>query len=159
MKDHFFNIFSFFFKGRPSYPAWGGHAIPAMDHAPASGSAWASALAAMAALAVAMGIGRFAFTPILPMMQEDFALSVSEGGWLATANYLGYLVGSLSAIGMRIRPTPAIRGGLLVIRLSTAAMGLEHRFVLWVVLRAAAGVWSAWGLIFVFALGLERPAP
>src|SRR5438309_8706277 len=105
-----------------------------------------------------MGVGRFAFTPILPMMQEDFALSVSEGGWLATANYLGYLVGSLSAIGMRIQPTAAIRAGLLVIGLSTAAMGLEHRFVLWVVLRAAAGIASAWVLIFVSAWTLERLA-
>ena len=134
------------------------HATPDVEHGPASGSVWASALAAMAALAVAMGIGRFAFTPILPMMQEDFALSVSEGGWLATANYLGYLVGSLSAIGMRIRPTAAIRAGLLVIGLSTAAMGLEHRFVLWVVLRAAAGIASAWVLIFVSAWALERLA-
>ena len=134
------------------------HATSDIEHGPVSGSAWASALAAMAALAVAMGIGRFAFTPILPMMQEDFALSVSEGGWLATANYLGYLVGSLSAIGMRIRPTAAIRAGLLVIGLSTAAMGLEHRFVLWVVLRAAAGIASAWVLIFVSAWTLERLA-
>src|SRR3989449_994496 len=125
---------------------------------PASVSAWVSALVGLAALAVAMGIGRFAFTPILPMMQEDFALSVSEGGWLATANYLGYLVGSLSAIGMRIQPTAAIRAGLLVIGLSTAAMGLEHRFVLWVVLRAAAGIASAWVLIFVSAWTLERLA-
>jgi len=134
------------------------HATPDIEHGSVSGSAWASAVAAVAALAVAMGIGRFAFTPILPMMQEDFALSVSEGGWLATANYLGYLVGSLSAIGMRIRPTAAIRAGLLVIGLSTAAMGLEHRFLLWVVLRAAAGIASAWVLIFVSAWTLERLA-
>ena len=105
-----------------------------------------------------MGIGRFAFTPILPMMQQDFGLSVAEGGWLATANYIGYLVGALLAIGMRIRPTAAIRAGLLVIGLSTAAMGLEHRFLLWVVLRAAAGVASAWVLIFVSAWALERLA-
>ncbi|HEX7045817.1 MAG TPA: YbfB/YjiJ family MFS transporter, partial [Burkholderiales bacterium] len=44
----------------------------------------------LVALAIAMGIGRFAFTPILPMMQEDAGLSVAAGGWLASANYLGY---------------------------------------------------------------------
>jgi predicted MFS family arabinose efflux permease len=123
-----------------------------------SDSAWASVLAAMAALAVAMGIGRFAFTPILPMMQEDFGLSVSEGGWLATANYIGYLAGAISAIGMRIRPAVAIRVGLLVIGVSTLAMGLEHGFALWVVLRATAGIASAWVLVFVSAWALERLA-
>ena len=128
------------------------------DVEPAAAGAWAIALAALAALAVAMGIGRFAFTPILPMMQEDFGLSVSEGGWLATANYAGYLVGALSAIGLQIRPTVAIRAGLIVIGLSTCAMGLEHRFVSWVILRAAAGIASAWVLIFVSAWALERLA-
>jgi predicted MFS family arabinose efflux permease len=128
------------------------------DIEPASAGAWAIALAALAALAVAMGIGRFAFTPILPMMQEDFGLSVSEGGWLATANYAGYLVGALSAIGFRIRPTVAIRAGLVVIGLSTCAMGLEQRFMPWVVFRAVAGIASAWVLIFVSAWALERLA-
>jgi predicted MFS family arabinose efflux permease len=133
------------------------HATPEIEPG-ASTSAWTSALAGLVALAVAMGIGRFAFTPILPMMQEDFGLSVAEGGWLATANYVGYLVGSLSAIGMRIRPTAAIRAGLLVIGVSTAAMGLEHGFALWAVLRVAAGIASAWVLIFVSAWALERLA-
>jgi len=52
------------------------------------------ALAGCAALAVAMGIGRFAFTPILPMMQGEGALDVAQGGWLASANYAGYLAGA-----------------------------------------------------------------
>jgi predicted MFS family arabinose efflux permease len=125
---------------------------------PVSGSAWAGALAGLAALAVAIGIGRFAFTPILPMMQEDFGLSVSEAGWLASANYAGYLVGALSAIGLRLPSTFAIRAGLVVIGLSTLAMGLEHSFMLSAVLLAIAGIASAWVLVFVSTWALERLA-
>ena len=134
------------------------NATPDVERNPASVSAWVSALVGLVALAVAMGIGRFAFTPILPMMQEDFGLSVSEGGWLASANYMGYLIGGLSAIGMRIRPTTAIRAGLLVIGLSTLAMGLEQQFMVWVVLRTVAGIASAWVLVFVSAWALDRLA-
>ena len=123
-----------------------------------STSAWASALAGLSALAVAIGIGRFAFTPILPMMQEDFGLSVSEAGWLASANYTGYLVGALSAIGLRLPSTFAIRAGLVVIGLSTLAMGLEHSFMLSAVLLAIAGIASAWVLVFVSTWALERLA-
>src|SRR5436189_132407 len=55
------------------------------------------AFAGLAALAVAMGIGRFAFTPLLPMMQDDAGVSLAQGGYLASANYLGYLAGALSS--------------------------------------------------------------
>ncbi|TXH30666.1 MAG: YbfB/YjiJ family MFS transporter, partial [Burkholderiaceae bacterium] len=40
----------------------------------------------MAALAAAMGIGRFAFTPLLPMMLHDGVVDIATGSWLATAN-------------------------------------------------------------------------
>ena len=116
------------------------------------------AFAALAALAIAMGIGRFAFTPILPMMQQDSGLSVSDGGWLASANYLGYLIGALSAVRLRIRAATAIRAGLAVIGLSTLGMALRDGFLLWVLLRTVAGVASAWVLIFVSAWALERLA-
>ena len=69
------------------------------------------ALAGLTALGVAMGIGRFAFTPILPMMQHDLAMSLAEGGWLASANYLGYLVGALSAATLRVGPRPRSGSG------------------------------------------------
>jgi MFS family permease len=42
-----------------------------------------------------MWIGRFSLTPILPQMQQDAGLTLTVDGWLATANYLGYLIGAL----------------------------------------------------------------
>jgi predicted MFS family arabinose efflux permease len=116
------------------------------------------AAAGLVALAVAMGIGRFAFTPILPMMQEDAGLSVAHGGWLASANYGGYLLGAVSATRFRIRPATAIRGGLLTIGFATLGMGLGQGFAGWLALRALAGIASAWVLIFVSAWALEKLA-
>lgn len=46
------------------------------------------------ALVIAMGIGRFSYTVILPYMQEALEFSRSTAGYLATSNYLGYLVGA-----------------------------------------------------------------
>lgn len=116
------------------------------------------ALAGMLALTVTMGIGRFAFTPMLPMMQADAGLTVAQGGWLASANYLGYLVGALSALALRAQPAQVIRGGLAAIALLTAGMGLGEQFALWMGLRFAAGVASAWVLVFVSVACLERLA-
>ncbi|HYB42272.1 MAG TPA: YbfB/YjiJ family MFS transporter [Candidatus Methylomirabilis sp.] len=114
----------------------------------------AIAATALTALGVAMGIGRFAFTPILPMMQQDAGVSVAQGAWLASANYLGYLLGALSALILRARPATAIRSGLVVIGLATLAMGVAPSFAAWLALRALAGVASAWVLVFGSAWAL-----
>jgi predicted MFS family arabinose efflux permease len=121
-------------------------------------SAPAVALAGLIALAVGMGIGRFAFTPILPMMQEDAGISIATGGWLASANYLGYLAGALSVIWWRIAAPVGIRVGLAAIGLTTLAMGLVQHLAVWLPLRALAGVASAWVLIYVSAWALDRLA-
>src|SRR5258705_13829301 len=85
------------------------------------------AIAGLLALAVAIGIGRFAFTPLLPMMQEDAGLSVADGGWLASANYAGYLLGALAAMAIPVRAGAAIRAGRLAVGAATPAMGFGHR--------------------------------
>jgi len=46
------------------------------------------------ALMVAMGIGRFAYTPVLPLMQEALHFSDAMAGYLASSNYAGYFVPS-----------------------------------------------------------------
>src|SRR5260221_8089504 len=118
--------------------------------------ATAVALAGCAALAVAMGMGRFAFTPILPMMQAEGAIDVAQGGWLASANYVGYLIGGLTAVGLRWSPRAAIRAGLAATGISTAAMGLTRSPWAWLLLRGVARGAGAWVLIFPSAGG---PAP
>src|SRR2546429_2452894 len=113
------------------------------------------AFAGLAALAVAMGIGRFAFTPLLPMMQDDAGVSLAQGGYLASANYLGYLAGALLAM-RPARAQAAIRGALLAIALTTLAMGYAHGMPAWLLLRALAGVASAFALVHVSAWALQQ---
>jgi predicted MFS family arabinose efflux permease len=121
-------------------------------------SAAAIALGGLLALAVAMGIGRFAFTPLLPIMQADVGLTVEAGGWLASANYAGYLIGALAATRLHVTPLRAILGGLLAIALTTLAMGFTHIFAEWIVWRTAAGIASAFVLVHVSAWSLQRLA-
>ncbi|HEX6691585.1 MAG TPA: YbfB/YjiJ family MFS transporter [Burkholderiales bacterium] len=121
-------------------------------------SASRTALTGLAALAVAMGVGRFAFTPILPMMQADAGVSLAEGGWLASANYAGYLAGALWAAAVPVRPDRAIRFGLLAIAIATIGMGLDGGFAYWIALRAIAGIASAWVLIHISVWCLGRLA-
>jgi predicted MFS family arabinose efflux permease len=126
--------------------------------APRSHSPLTVAVSGLAALAVAMGIGRFAFTPVLPMMQADHGISVAQGGWLASANYLGYLAGSLFTMHPNIPTRTAIRIGLVLIAACTLAMGIEHHFAAWLILRAIPGFASALVLVVVSAWILPRLA-
>lgn len=111
---------------------------------------WRPLVAGILALAVGMGIGRFAFTPILPAMREAFALSTAALGALASANYLGYLVGALAATV----PVPPrvhrmiLRISLLLVVVSTALMAETTAMWAWLLLRFLAGLASAG--IFVF---------
>lgn len=129
---------------------------PSIHNGAMSDRAPLAAFAGLAALAIAMGIGRFAFTPVLPMMQGDAGVTMVQGGWLASANYVGYLVGGLSAVAMRMTPRRAIRIGLAVVGVSTLAMGLSTHLATWLVLRTLAGIASAWVLVFASAWCLDR---
>lgn len=114
--------------------------------------------AGMLALAAAIGIGRFAFTPVLPMMQRDLGLSMQAAGWLASANYAGYFLGALSAVWLRLAPRTIVRCALVVTALLTLAMGLTDEVYAWLGLRLLAGIVSAWALVFSSAWVLSTLA-
>ncbi|MEO6320119.1 MAG: YbfB/YjiJ family MFS transporter [Polaromonas sp.] len=124
-------------------------------------TAWPIALAGLVSLAVAMGIGRFAFTPILPMMLSDGVVDLPGASWLASANYLGYMLGAIFCtlqprIWSRLRWLPAlafsslVRAGLLATGVLTLAMALQAPGA-WPGLRFAAGMTS--GVVFVYTSG------
>ena len=126
----------------------------------------AVALAGMLALAVAMGVGRFAFTPLLPMMLHDGVLTLTEGSWLATANNVGYLLGALACMALlwvapgfyaRWHPARLARAGLVATVLLTLAMALPVATA-WPALRFAAGAASAFVLLNVAAWCMVRLA-
>ena len=102
--------------------------------------AWRAALACMVGLAVAMGLGRFAFTPLLPVMLHEGKLELQAGGLLASLNYLGYFLGALSCAAIRVEPAAMVRGGLVATAALLLGMGLSDSFVAWGVLRTAAGI-------------------
>ncbi len=104
-------------------------------------------------LMIVMGIGRFAFTPILPLMQRDLGMSNTVAGWLAGLNYLGYLAGALfcsfSPRLLRFQSVAVI--SLLVSLATTLAMGCTLSVAWWGVLRFGGGVASAVLFIIISA--------
>jgi predicted MFS family arabinose efflux permease len=113
-----------------------------------------SLLGGILALAAAMGIGRFAYTPILPAMQEATGLTATEAGLLAAANYGGYLVGAfLVAVAVRAPArSPVLLTSAIAVAATTAVMAVTTGLAAWGIVRFLSGLASAG--VFVVASGL-----
>ncbi len=109
-------------------------------------------------MASAIGIGRFIYTPILPPMAEGLHLTKGEAGLIASANFLGYLVGALAAAYPRLSGSARawLLAALAVSAVTTGAMGLADGQGLFLGLRLLGGAASAFVLVFASALVLER---
>lgn len=108
---------------------------------------------AITALAVAMGIGRFAFTPILPLMIQEGTVHLAQTAWLSSSNYIGYLVGALSLLKSNRHPLFVVLG-LTLVTLATWLASLSG-FGWLLVLRFLAGVASAWVLVSISAFAIN----
>ena len=100
-------------------------------------------------LILVMGIARFAYTPLLPLMHEQAGLGLAHAGLLAAINYTGYLCGALlaSVISDVVVKDRLYRIGMVVAVISTIMMGMTNDFTIWAISRFIAGLSSAAGLM------------
>lgn len=112
----------------------------------------------LVALATAIGIGRFIYTPILPQMADAQGFGQGVAGMIASANFLGYLVGALLASQpwMHAHPRPWLLASLAVSGLTTAGMSWPDGVGAFLVLRFIGGVASAYVLVLASTLVLDR---
>ncbi len=112
----------------------------------------------MVALAVALGVGRFAFTPLLPLMLQNGSIDIRHGGWLASFNYAGYFIGAITCAVLRVDHARVVRAGLAITVVLTVVMGVTDAFWIWALVRLAGGAISAWTFVFASQWGLRRLA-
>ncbi|MDO9142952.1 YbfB/YjiJ family MFS transporter [Rhodoferax sp.] len=100
-------------------------------------------------LILVLGVARFAYTPLLPLMQQQAGLGVAAAGWLAAINYAGYLSGALiaSRISSLVLKDRLYRIGMVLAIVSTLVMGLSTNVVVWALSRYVAGLTSAAGML------------
>ncbi|MBT9494505.1 MAG: YbfB/YjiJ family MFS transporter [Paucibacter sp.] len=119
--------------------------------------AWQVIVGGICGLILTIGLARFAYTPLLPLMQAQAGLSDVAGGWLASINYLGYMSGALLAAWMddaRLRQR-FYSGGLVLSLLITALMGLSENFWVWAISRYLGGLCGAAGMLLGSGLVLN----
>ena len=102
-------------------------------------------------MAVGMGVGRFVYTPILPLMTAGAGLSPQWGAAIATASYAGYLAGALAGVAAPalLRSRAVYRSSLIVVVATLALMPVLTSDARWAAVRFVAGCASA--LVFMIA--------
>lgn len=116
---------------------------------PAGLQAWQVMTGGIAGLVLTIGLARFAYTPLLPLMQAQAGLSDMLAGWLAATNYLGYMSGALLAATLESpRWRRRLYGwGLVLALLSTALMASSEQLWVWALSRFVGGLCGAAGML------------
>src|SRR5260370_5216246 len=112
------------------------------DQLPSSGQVLHPARAGSSAVLVGNGLGRFAYTPLLPELIADHWFSPSAAAYLGAANLAGYLAGAVlgHAATRCIRPAWLLRGMMVLTAASLLACAERDLGFAWFFLwRFAAG--------------------
>lgn len=109
---------------------------------------------------IAMGIGRFAYTPILPLMQNALGFSEAFAGYLAASNFMGYLIGAVIAgiLPLQNRRVLYLKISLLASMITTLMMGLVHSSFFMLVIRLISGIASAFIFVLASSIALDKLA-
>ena len=117
-----------------------------------------TALSGFVMLVVAMGIGRFAFTPQVPLMIAGGQLTLTTAGLVAAMNYLGYLLGAWDAM----RAHRAVEGRLYAGIVGAVALTFLSAWAdnAWLhgLLRLIIGAMSGWAMVLTAAWTNEKLA-
>lgn len=94
---------------------------------------------------IGLGIGRFAYSLVLPDMRDALGWSYSAAGFMNTVNAAGYLVGALMASRLikRFGLAATVRGGTLACVLSLALSAISGNFFALSFARLLVGVGAA----------------
>ena len=117
-------------------------------------SIWRLAAAGHATLLLAMGIGRFSYTPMVPPLITSGTLSEAEAGYVGACNLAGYLAGALCipALGRRLAAVPMLRMAILICFLGIAASAVPAGFVWLAASRFVIGVAAAWMMVLALSI-------
>ncbi|MCQ8228366.1 MULTISPECIES: YbfB/YjiJ family MFS transporter [Pantoea] len=114
------------------------------------------ALSAFLSLVVAMGIGRFAFTPQVPLMIHDHQLTLTSASLVAALNYLGYLFGSFDAMRARKRVEWRLQAGVWGAVILTLLSACVSGPWLHGLIRFLIGWASGWAMVLLAAWASDQ---
>ncbi len=116
-----------------------------------------SILAGMASLFIAMGVARFLYTPLMPLMQQEQNFGDIWGGTLGTVNFSGYLLGALITIILPAGKIKlyAFRVGIILALISTPMMIFHDQAMVILLSRFLGGISGALAMIIGSSLLLQ----
>jgi MFS family permease len=118
---------------------------------------WRITAAGLCAALVGIGIGRFAYTPLIPALIGAHWFSSSDVFYLGAANLAGYLAGALIArpAASRSKPTSLLRASMVLATIACFACATPISLFWYFAWRFAAGL--SGGFIMVLAASIVLP--